>query len=126
MTAPPTEFRITIAEKASYLHVTAEGPRTPENAQRVLREAYEACVKAGKSALLLELNFSGPSLSPLDIYRVITGGAADGSRLRRIAYVQAEAPDPTAPRFAETVATNRGVNVRLFRDVASASEWLAE
>jgi hypothetical protein len=28
------------------------------------------------------------------------------------------------PHFAETVAINRGVNVRLFANVAAAEEWL--
>jgi hypothetical protein len=30
------------------------------------------------------------------------------------------------PYFAETVARNRGVNVRLFQSVAAAEEWLSE
>jgi hypothetical protein len=29
-------------------------------------------------------------------------------------------------RFAETVAVNRGVNVRLFESVATAERWLSE
>jgi hypothetical protein len=30
------------------------------------------------------------------------------------------------PYFAETVAVNRGVNVRLFQDVAAAAQWLSD
>jgi hypothetical protein len=29
-------------------------------------------------------------------------------------------------KFAETVAINRGVNVRLFQDLAKAKEWMAQ
>jgi hypothetical protein len=32
--------------------------------------------------------------------------------------------DMIKARFAETVAINRAVNVRLFRDVAEAARWL--
>jgi hypothetical protein len=33
--------------------------------------------------------------------------------------------DPVRAKFAETVAVNRAVNVRLFREVAAAAQWLA-
>jgi hypothetical protein len=33
--------------------------------------------------------------------------------------------DPIRAKFAETVAVNRAVNVRLFQEVAAAAQWLA-
>jgi hypothetical protein len=47
--------------------------------------------------------------------------------LKRIAYVEGGSEhDPQEARFAETVARNRGVNVRLFWAVEDAEIWLCE
>lgn len=121
---PPVPYALTTAEHESYLHATVVGERTPANSIRFLKEAYAACVRAGKAAVLLETKLSGPSLGTTSIYQVISQGVPDALRLSRIAYVEASIDDAAMPYFAETVAKNRGVNVRLFRDVAAAQRWL--
>jgi hypothetical protein len=98
----------------------------PENTLRFLEEAYSACVKSGRSAVLLEMQFSGPSLDTARIYDVLSQRVADGRKLRKIAYVQGTIDDPAMPYFAETVAMNRGVNGRLFQSVAAAEQWLSD
>ena len=114
-------YKLVIEEGPGYVHARAEGRRTAENALDFLQKAFGACVKKKRSNLLLEMHWSGPPLDTLEIYRVIAARSDEGSRLRRIAYVEATpSSDPNAPRFAETVANNRGVNVRLFRDVEAA------
>jgi hypothetical protein len=115
---------MTMDECPGYLHVVGEGDRTPENALRVLQDSYAACVERGRRGLLLEVRFSGPSLGVSSIYRVIGERAIDGAALGRIAYVEAQMDDPDRARFAEMVALNRGVNVRLFNDVEAARRWL--
>jgi len=119
-------YRATFREEARYVHATAEGDRTPDNTQRFLREAYAACVQAGASSLLLEMGFTGASLGTSSIYSVVSERAGDGRNLKRVAYVETSPSDPVKPWLAETVARNRGVNVRLFEDVASAVAWLEE
>jgi hypothetical protein len=47
------------------------------------------------------------------------------SKLGRIAYVHAITDDPAMPYFAELVARNRGVHVRLFATVDAAALWLS-
>jgi len=118
-------YRLTIAEQATYLHATGDGTRTPENAERFLEEAYLACVERGYSDVLLEMNLSGPSLDPSSIFGVIMQRASDAKKLRRIAYVDSMATDPGKAKFAETVAVNRGVGVRLFRNLDDARQWLS-
>ena len=116
-------YEITIVEKPSWVHAIVEGDRTPENALRFLQDVSAFCEKNGRTAALLEMRFSGPSLDPIDVFHVISQRSPQGAKLRRIAYVQAG--DTGMARFAETVALNRGVNVRLFDSVAAAEEWLA-
>jgi hypothetical protein len=119
-------YHLTIEEHPAYLHAKAVGERTPANALRFLEEAYAACVKCGRAAALLEMQFSGPSLDTASILQVISQRAPDGMKLRRIAYVQTVIDDPAMPYFAERAALNRGVNVRLFQSVAAAAQWLSE
>jgi hypothetical protein len=119
-------YQLTVEERPTYLYAKVVGQRTRENALRFLEEAYSACVKSGRSAALLEMQLSGPSLNTGSIYDIVTQRAADGRKLRKIAYVQSVTDDPAMPYFAETVAMNRGVNVRLFQSVAAADEWLSD
>ena len=76
------------------------------------------------AAALLEMKLTGPSLDAGSIFRVISQSSPEGTKLRRIAYVEASIADPSKAQFAESVAVNRGVNVRLFPDVAAAARWL--
>jgi hypothetical protein len=117
-------YQLTILERPGYLHARVEGERTPENALRFLKEVYEACVQRGRWEALLEVRLAGPSLEIPDIYDVISQASADGAKLRRIAYVDATTSDAGRASFAETVAVNRSVNVRLFADVSDAARWL--
>lgn len=117
-------YQLTIEEHPSYLHATVTGTRSAQNALRFLEEAYDACVKRGHSAVLLEMNLSGPSLDLASIYRVISKRSADATKLRKIAYVDASTKDLDKKKFAETVAVNRAVNVRLFEDLDAAKQWI--
>ena len=76
--------------------------------------------------MLLEMNLSGPSLESGTIFGVLQSRSREGSTLRKIAYVDSSPRDPGKMRFAETVAKNRGVNVRLFRALDEAKQWMAE
>jgi len=120
------EYAMTLEENPGYLHATATGERTAANALRFLREAYQACVRLHHDALLIEIRFTGASLSLGSLFGVINDRAMDGASLRRIAYVEPELRDRSHADFAELVAVNRGVNVRLFPDVDAAREWLSE
>jgi hypothetical protein len=119
-------FQIALEERPTYLHAKVVGPRTPENAQRYLEEVYAACVRTGLPDVLLEMCFSGPSLGAPGIFQVISRCAEDGAKLRRVAYVEASMDDALKPQFAETVARNRAVNIRLFFDIAEARRWLLD
>ena len=118
-------YDLAIESRGSYLHAKATGDHTAENARRFLAEVYEATVQKKCRSVLLELDLMGPSLPMVEIYDVIAEGSKRGQMLERIAYVDASAErDPARIRFAENVAMNRGVNVRLFRTVEEAERWL--
>ena len=119
-------YHLTIEERPTYLHAKVTGDHNARNALRFLEEVYEACVKSNCSAVLLEMNLSGPSLGSANIFGVISQRTPFALKLRRIAYVDASSErSPEQMKFAETVAVNRGVNVRLFRNLADAERWIA-
>lgn len=119
-------YQLTIEERPAYIYARADGELTPANALRFLEEAHAACVKSGRSSVLLDMQLHGPNLNTTSVYDVISQRAADGSKLRKIAYVPYKSDDQSMAYFAETVAMNRGVNVRLFDSVAAAERWLSE
>jgi hypothetical protein len=120
---PP--YQLALREHPGYLHARVTGAHTPENVLRFLKESYTACVERGISALLLEMNLEGPSLDTASVFGVIRERSADATKLRKIGYVDASPRDVERMKFAETVAVNRGANVRLFRDLQSAHEWMS-
>ena len=124
--ADSATFRLELHDKPGYLHARGTGAHTPENAAFFLNQAYLACLEKKLDSLLLEMAFSGPSLGPGSIYSVVSRGSPDGMKLRRIAYVDSSQRDPEKMKFAENVARNRGVNVRLFASVADAERWMAQ
>lgn len=119
-------YQLTIEERPKHVYARADGDLTAENALRFLEEAYAACLRSGRAALLLDMQLHGPNLPTTSVYEVISQRAADGSKLRKIAYVPFRSDDPSMAYFAETVALNRGVNVRLFDSVVAAERWLSE
>jgi hypothetical protein len=120
-------YHFAVEKRATYLHITGAGALTEQNLRRFLLEAYQASVKQKCDSLLLEMSFSGPPLNLHSIYSVIADRSPDGARLRRIAYVDTNTPHAIDPaEFAELTAKNRGVNVRLFRNLPGAERWLQE
>ena len=118
-------YRLTLVEQPAYLHARVTGTHSAPNILRFLEESYAACREKGQSALLLEMSLSGPSLDPTTIFKIILERSQDASKLRKIAYVDPTPRDPERMKFAETVAKNRGVNVRLFRELEPAKAWMS-
>lgn len=124
--AKPIPYHLVITEHPVYLQATVTGTHNADNALRFLTEAFAACAKTGRSALLLEFNLSGKSLDSSSIFDVVSKRTNLAVKLRKIAYVDNSERDPEKVKFAETVARNRGVNVRLFKELDSAKTWLTE
>ena len=119
-------YRLVLAEHPGYLQATVTGTHNPENALRFLTESFAACIKTGHTSLLLEFNLAGRSLDSTSIFDVVSKRTGVAAKLRRIAYYDNSERDLDKIKFAETVARNRGVNVRLFQDLGAAKAWLSE
>ena len=119
-------YVLSVENKGAYLHITVTGANTPENVANYLSEVRNKCEEHQCSNVLIEENLRGPSLNTVTIYNIVTeAGDRVWPVVRRIAYVDVnQEHNREAMRFAETVAVNRAVNVRLFSSVLDAQKWL--
>lgn len=120
------DVELIVQEHPGYVHVIARGPRTEANTIRALEEVAAASRRFGRQEVLLEMALVGPSLDMTSILRVISERSSAGVRLRKLAYFESTPDKPGRAGFAETVAINRGVNVRLFSEREAAIRWLLE
>ena len=121
-------YGLTWHREQGFLHFRITGENSPENVRSYMAEARTIAVQQGCPRVLIEENLSGEGLGLLDIYTLVARGAAEGlSGVSWMAFVDSNPQhDPARMSFAENVAVNRGLNVRVFRDVESARAWLAE
>ena len=119
-------YVLSVENKGAYLHITVTGDNTPENVANYLSEVRDKCVEHQCSSVLIEENLKGPSLDLGIVYTIVTEAANRvWPVVQRIAYVDVNLEHHLeSMRFAETVAVNRGVNVRLFSRIVDAEQWL--
>ena len=119
-------YQLKIEQKPGFLHAVATGRNTRENVQRYLQDVLRECLARGCGRVLIEERLEGPRLETGDVCDIAVEGAArGGTTLLAIAYVDVNAQGPLM-KFAEDVAVNRGVRVRVFGTVADAERWLGQ
>ena len=85
----------------------------------------QECSARRCSRVLIEENLGGPRLGTMEVYALVTAGAKQlHGVLEALAFVDLNA-EGGVMRFAEDLAVNRGIPVRVFRTVAGAEKWLA-
>jgi hypothetical protein len=118
-------YQLQITEKPTYLHAVVTGRNTTENVAAYLKDLLRECEARQCFNVLIEEKLEGRRLETWDVYQI----ASENSTLARgffrsVAYVDVNAGGELM-KFAETVANNRGVPMRLFASVAEAEAWLA-
>src|SRR5262245_51125731 len=109
-------YELTITEQAGYLHFRVTGENTPQTVRAYLAEMSSAASERGCSAILVEEDLVGPALPVVDVFQIIESGEQRARLLlRRIAFVDVHQQHRAGNvRFTETVAVNRGLNLRTF------------
>jgi len=117
-------YNLTITQKSTYLHATVTGSNTEEDVSDYLEEIRRECIVRGYSRILIEERLEGLRLGTVEVFRLASEGADHSlGQFQTIAYVDVNAKGDLM-RFAETVAVNRGLPVRVFSSVSDAEEWL--
>jgi hypothetical protein len=119
-------YAITFTQKDGYLHAVVTGTNSKENVIGYLADVQRECVRRDCMRVLIEERLEGPRLKQLDVFDIASQGRSRVTGpLPIIAYVDTNAAG-TLMGFAEDVAVNRGIDVRIFASVADAEKWLAE
>jgi hypothetical protein len=118
-------YQLTFERHPVYLHVTVTGTNEAESVMQYLREIRAECQRLGCFRVLIDEHLEGPRLAVDEVFTIASEGAMDAMGIfEAIAYV-----DPHMGQmadFAETVAVNRGMPVRIFDSVDAARAWLLE
>jgi hypothetical protein len=119
-------YQITIESTPRYLHVRVTGENSRAAVLGYLAEVNRACAERRCTNVLIEEDLRGPSLDMLEIFRMVAdrAGAPDVTPLR-VAFVDVNPEhDTSRMQFAENVAVNRGLQLRVFARAAEAAAWL--
>lgn len=119
-------YQLTIHKKHDYLHAIVTGEDSRENVKQYLEEILQKCKDAQCSRLLIEERLEGPRLDTFEVFEIASQGSMQSRGFfEAIAYVDVNAAGALM-QFAETVAVNRALPVKVFATVAEAEKWLAE
>ena len=117
-------YQLKMEQKPKYLHFMVTGHNSPETVESYMGEVMRACAAHGHPRVLIEEQLEGPRLGTMEVFQLV----AKGSKRYRgvfeaLAFVDLNADDGVM-RFAEDVAVNRGIPVRVFRKFDGAETWL--
>jgi len=108
-------------EKAR-LVVCKSGPGSVEDAEATLRRMAELCRRHGLTSILLDLSRRRVKMDDLGLYRIgamYESFAGGGQRIALIGSL-----DTGSSGYFESVARDRGANVRVFASREEAEAWL--
>ena len=119
-------YKLSILPNPGYLHAIVTGSNSTENVKGYLEEVFRECKDRGCNRLLIEERLEGPRIGTFDVFQIAAEGTGRArGHFKAIAFVDVNAQGDLM-KFAETVAVNRGLPVRVFSSVGDAEKWLAE
>jgi hypothetical protein len=120
------EYQLHLEKRNEYLYARPVGIRTRESVSVMATEILEACVEDRYARVMVDVRELKGRLGTLDSFTIVTEEFPKllGKGLRRAAIVDRQI-SRTRGWFFETVARNRGFNLRMFTDLNAAHEWLA-
>jgi hypothetical protein len=116
-------FELSFRQEPNYLIMEVSGQWTTDNAKKTVEALHDEAVKQGLTRLLVDMR--GLSKPSNEMTRFLTGEHV--AKILRYSFkVAVVAVREIYSGFAETVALNRGANMAVFFDEATALEWLLE
>jgi len=117
-------FDLKLEETTAYLHAVVTGDNTKDDVVGYLQALMHECRLRGTARVLIEERLTGPRLGPVDVFDIAAQGSNEAAGIMQaIAFVDVYAIGDTM-KFAEDVAVNRGLPIRMFDSVVDAEVWL--
>lgn len=115
-------YRLTFEPREGYLYAYVEGEEDSYDISRAFWLEIAAESKLlGLSDVLVDENIA-ENASMADVFQLVTEIPSMG--FGRVAFVDRYLDQNEVNAFGELVANNRGMNGKLFNDLAAAEEWL--
>jgi len=119
-------FKLKMQKQKDVLYVKVEGDRNFKTLVTIAERIIEACRENNTCRALIDVRAMEGGLSTWETFRLVTSCFSrlrNWHVLRKAAIVDREEKRPRYT-FLETVADNRGYNLRVFEDTAEADNWL--
>jgi len=125
-----SHFDITIAVEEDFIAIFASGNYSLSKANHLFEFSIDNALLHNRSNILIDVTNISGTIPFLDRFyyaeNLANYRAAHAlTKVNKIAVVGQE-PTIHETRFGETVAVNRGVNVRVFTEMNKASIWLSK
>lgn len=118
-------YQLTITEKPGYLHCIVTGRNSMENVTGYFQELAQECATRNCFRVLIEEHLVGRRLETWDVYQIASEGTTRNlGKFEIIAYVDVNA-EGELMKFAETVASNRGLPITVFATFPEAESWIS-
>ena len=119
-------YQLKVEQKPSYLHFTVSGQNSPATVAGYMEQVLKECTARQCFRVLIEEHLEGPRLGTMQIFSLVSKGSERFlGVLKAMAFVDMNAQGDLM-RFAENVAVNRAIPVKIFPNVAAAERWLTD
>jgi hypothetical protein len=120
------KIELEVLEKDGFVAAVLGGVRTPETLMEAASRVTAFCRARGIARVLIDLRPMSGGLDTLETYEVAGHELPKQRNVRRFlrSAILDHPENIERIRFFETVAVNRGLNVRVFADEENAVEWL--
>ena len=117
------DYKINFKKHDEFLQATVTGKNEANIVSAYLADILAECQRQSCFCVLIDEQLEGERLDASEVFDIASAGAQQALGVfQAVAYVE-ESMGAMA-EFAETVAINRGMPVRVFRTVAEAEHWL--
>ncbi len=119
-------YELKMIEKDGFAAAVLEGVRTPDTLLAAAAQATAFCDERNISRVLIDLRSMSGGLDTLETYDVAGRELPRQKAVRRVlkSAILDRPENIERIRFFETVAVNRGLNVKVFADEKKAIQWL--
>jgi hypothetical protein len=121
------DYEFSSETRSDHLHVQVSGVRTREAVSALTADLFNAANRAQQSKILVDVRDFKGRLGAFDSLFVVRDEFTKyrGGGISKAAIVDREIQEKRR-WFFETVAQNRGFNLKMFSEVREAQEWLCE
>lgn len=121
--SPAVPDGLSVTDEGAYVLAEFSGEFSVDAGRRCLDAVVAACSEWERSVVLFDFRKMSGRLTISDRFEVMAYGQTTRGTISRMALVNRPV-DILLDSFAENVAVNRGVNLRVFSDIDRAIAWL--